>query len=92
MSIKLEQNTDKKEKLLPRYRVLLHNDDHNVMEYVAYCLIKIMLITKEEAIERMLEAHKTGVSLLKIEPFEPAEFHRDQLRSCGLVASIEPEK
>ena len=39
----------------------------------------------------MLEAHKNGVALCAVEPFEQAEFHRDQLISFSLTATIEPE-
>jgi ATP-dependent Clp protease adapter protein ClpS len=39
----------------------------------------------------MLEAHRNGSALCAIEPLEQAEFHRDQLTSFSLIATIEKE-
>lgn len=78
-----------KSELCPRYRVLLHNDDVNAMDYVAYCVARVFALEWADAWAIMSEAHHTGIGLCTIEPFEPAEFHRDQLRSFGLDSTIE---
>lgn len=91
MGISTKKNTDTKKELLPKYRVFLHNDDYNVMEHVIVSLVKVFRISVVEATTLMLEAHKGGTALCRVEPYEPAEFHRDQMQSLGLVASIEPE-
>ena len=75
----------------PLYRVLLHNDDVNDMSYVVRSLREVFRFGRMEATAIMLEAHTTGVALCKVEPLEPAEFHRDQLQACGLTSTIEPE-
>ena len=75
--------------LCPRYRVLLHNDSVNEMEYVARCVARVFALEWGEAWAVMSEAHNTGVGLCTVEPFEPAEFHRDQLRSFDLDSTIE---
>jgi ATP-dependent Clp protease adaptor protein ClpS len=77
--------------LIPRYKVLLHNDDQNSMDHVVRVLMQVFKFEKEECERIMLEAHHNGVALCIVEPLEQAEFHRDQLRSFSLIATIEPE-
>lgn len=77
--------------LSPLYRVLLHNDDINTMDHVVRSLIQVFRFDVAEATAVMREAHEKGVALCAREPKERAEFHRDQLRSFSLAASIEPE-
>lgn len=76
---------------LPRFKVLLHNDDHNTMEYVVRVIQKLTPLSKEEAVLRMREAHETGVSLLLVTHKERAELYVEQFASCGLTTTIEPE-
>jgi len=76
---------------IPRYKVLLHNDDNNSMDYVVLSLMQVFRFAKEECERIMLEAHRNGVALCVVEPLEPAELHRDQLYSLTLIATIEPE-
>ncbi|HOW19175.1 MAG TPA: ATP-dependent Clp protease adaptor ClpS [Phycisphaerae bacterium] len=78
-------------KELPRYRVLLHNDDHNEMGYVVGVIRKLTPLTKEEATMRMWEAHTSGVALLLVTHKERAELYVEQFASCGLTVTIEPE-
>ncbi|MGB9623611.1 MAG: ATP-dependent Clp protease adaptor ClpS [Phycisphaerae bacterium] len=78
-------------KELPRYRVLLHNDDHNEMSYVVGVIRKLTPLTKEEATMRMWEAHTSGVALLLVTHKERAELYMEQFASCGLTVTIEPE-
>ena len=76
---------------IPRYKVLLHNDDVNSMEHVVKALRQVFRFELEECVRIMLEAHDQGVALCAVEPLEQAELHRDQLVSFSLVATIEPE-
>ena len=76
---------------IPRYKVLLHNDDVNSMEHVVKALRQVFRFEVEECVRIMLEAHDRGVALCAVEPLEQAELHRDQLVSFSLVATIEPE-
>ncbi len=76
---------------MPRYRVLLHNDDVNSPEHVVEALRQVFRFETEECVRIMLEAHTQGVALCIVEPLEQAELHRDQLISFSLVATIEPE-
>ncbi len=82
---------ERQQALIPRYKVLLHNDDKNSMEHVMMALKRVFKFDDEECARIMLEAHKKGVALCTIEPYEQAELHRDQLISFSLTATIEPE-
>ena len=76
----------------PRWKVLLHNDDEHDMLYVVQSLRKAVPgLTVTEATEIMLEAHFTGVGLVKVAPREEAEYYEDRIKTFGLGASIEPE-
>jgi ATP-dependent Clp protease adaptor protein ClpS len=76
---------------MPRYKVLLHNDDVNSMDHVVKALRQVFRFDLEECVRIMIEAHDKGIALCIVEPLEQAELHRDQLRSFSLVATIEPE-
>jgi ATP-dependent Clp protease adaptor protein ClpS len=78
-------------RLLPPYRVILHNDDHNSMDHVVRSLIQcVPSLTIEAAVEIMLTAHEHGQATVIECPKEAAEHYRDGLESCGLTATIEP--
>jgi len=76
---------------IPRYKVLLHNDDMNTMEHVVKVLMRVFKFKQEICEVIMMEAHHKGVALCTIEPLEQAELHRDQLISYSLISTIEPE-
>ena len=86
-----KNKTDEKTRHVPMYKCLLHNDDHNTMEHVAAVVQKVFAFNMLDSIAIMKEAHKTGIALCKVEVFEQAEFHCEQMQSYGLVASFEPE-
>ena len=76
--------------ILPPWSVILHNDDHNGMDYVVAALVKSVPSLKvPDAIHIMLEAHTEGQAVVITCPLEPAELYRDRLRSFGLGATIE---
>jgi ATP-dependent Clp protease adaptor protein ClpS len=77
-------------RLLPPFRVLLHNDDKNSMDHVAESIVMLTPLQIQEAVERTLEAHHTGVSLLLVTHKERAELYVEQFRSRHLTVSIEP--
>src|SRR5512143_20870 len=76
---------------IPLYKVLLHNDDKNTMDYVIRVLVSVFRFGLPECERIMLEAHRNGIALCTFEPLEQAELHRDQIRSYSLIATIEPE-
>jgi ATP-dependent Clp protease adaptor protein ClpS len=76
---------------IPLYKVLIHNDDVNTMEHVVGALMQVFKLERQACERIMIEAHDNGLALCTVEPFEKAEFHRDQLQSFSLFATIEPE-
>ncbi len=83
--------TERETATIPRYRVLLHNDDVNTMDHVVKVLMRVFKFQQEKCEAIMMEAHHNGVALCTIEPLEQAELHRDQLISFSLISTIEPE-
>lgn len=77
--------------LLPPWKVLLHNDDKNDMLFVVETIVALTPLNPDQAIQRMKEAHKTGVSLLLITHKERAELYMDQFKSKGLTVTIEQD-
>jgi ATP-dependent Clp protease adaptor protein ClpS len=79
-----------KPRTLPPYKVLLHNDNRNDMEHVVRVICQLTALSTEEAIQRMLEAHNSGVALLLTTHKERAELYVEQFASCGLTVTAEP--
>ena len=76
----------------PKYKVLLHNDPVNSMEYVTISLREVVpQLSEQDALAIMLEAHNTGVGLVIVCDLEPAEFYSESLKSKGISSSIEKE-
>ncbi len=81
------------QKIAPRYRVLLHNDEFNGMEYVVECLVStVPSLTAPQAIDIMMQAHTSGKGLVIICELEHAEFYCETLCSKGLTSTIEPDE
>jgi ATP-dependent Clp protease adaptor protein ClpS len=76
---------------IPLYKVLLHNDDVNTMEHVIKALMLVFKFERTRCENIMMEAHRNGLAVCRIEPLEQAELHRDQLISFSLAATIEKE-
>lgn len=80
-------------KLAPRYRVLLHNDDFNPMEYVVQTLMQtVPSLTQPQAVNIMMEAHTNGLGLVITCALEHAEFYCETLNNHGLSSTIEPDE
>ena len=80
----------RKPRQLPPFRVLLHNDDVNQVDHVVRSIMKLTPLELEEAIERTIEAHESGVALLLVTHKERGELYVDQFASVGLTVTIEP--
>jgi len=88
----IEKEQQRVRKPSPRYKVLLHNDPVNSMEYVVSTLRQVVpSLSEQDAIAVMLEAHNTGVGLVIVCDIEPAEFYCETLKAKGLTSTIEPE-
>jgi len=89
----MEKAPERVRKTSPRYKVLLHNDPVNSMEYVVTTLRQVVpSLSEQDAIAVMLEAHNTGVGLVIVCDLEPAEFYCETLKAKGLTSTIEPEE
>ncbi|GMY18314.1 ATP-dependent Clp protease adapter protein CLPS1, chloroplastic isoform X3 [Fagus crenata] len=81
----------KSRKTAPPYRVILHNDNYNKREYVVQVLMKVIPgMTLDIAVNIMQEAHYNGLAVVIICAQADAEDHCMQLRSNGLLSTIEP--
>ena len=88
----MEKAPERVRKLSPRYKVLLHNDPVNTMEYVVNTLRQVVpQLSEQDAMAVMIEAHNTGVGLVIVCDLEPAEFYCETLKAKGLTSTIEPE-
>ncbi len=83
--------TKPRPRLLPPFRVLLHNDEVNTMEHVILTIMKLMGSPVEDAVEKTIEAHNTGVALLLVTHKERAELYQEQFATFKLTVTIEPE-
>ena len=88
-----KSSTSTVRKPAPRYRVLLHNDDFNSMEYVVQTLMQTVAgMTQPQAVNIMMEAHTNGVGLVITCALEHAEFYCETLCNHGLTSTIEPDE
>ena len=93
MSVETLEKRSTTRKLAPRYRVLLHNDDFNSMEYVVQVVMQtVPSITQPQAISIMMEAHTNGMALVITCAQEHAEFYCETLKNHGLTSTIEPDE
>ena len=93
MSVETLEKRSTVRKLAPRYRVLLHNDDVNSMEYVVGVLLKtVPNLTQPQAVNIMMEAHSNGIALVIVCELEHAEFYCETLKTHGLTSTIEPDE
>lgn len=75
---------------LPPWKVLLHNDDVNSVDFVINTIVALTPLKKQEAELRTKEANDKGLALLLTTHKERAELYKDQFESKGLTVTIEP--
>jgi ATP-dependent Clp protease adaptor protein ClpS len=77
---------------LPPWKVLLHNDDVNMLEDVVTAIQQLCKLNHIQALQRTLEAHHQGLALLITTHREHAELLCEQFESKLLTVTIEPER
>lgn len=87
-----KRSTSSDKKFAPRYKVLLHNDDFNSMEYVVQTLMQTVGLSQPQAVNVMMEAHHSGIALVITCALEHAEFYCESLKNHGLTSTIEPDE
>ncbi len=80
-----------KPRMLPPWKVLLHNDAFNDMAYVVETIRMLTPLGEHEAIERMLEAHHRGLALLLTTHRERAELYGQQFASRRMTVTVEQQ-
>lgn len=80
-------------KMLPPYKVILHNDDVNSAPDVVRRIMEFVHLDKLEAENKTLEAHQEGQSVLIITHKERAELIMDQFSGCvpHIIVTIEAD-
>ncbi len=73
---------------LPPWNVYLHNDEINEIIYVVKTVRHLTPLGKEESINRTLEAHHHGKSLLLTTHQERAELYVQQFSTRNLTVTI----
>jgi ATP-dependent Clp protease adaptor protein ClpS len=91
--------TKKKESLKkpPLFRVLFHNDNYTTMEFVVFVLRSVFHKTESDAVQIMLNVHKTGFGVAGVYTREVAETKVERTHALAkeheypLKLSLEPE-
>jgi len=88
----IDREVQRVRKTSPKYKVLLHNDPVNTMDYVVETLRQVVpQLSEQDALNIMLETHNSGVGLVIVCDLEPAEFYSESLKAKGLTSTIELE-
>ena len=88
----IDREVQRVRKLSPKYKVLLHNDPVNTMDYVVDTLRQVVpQLSEQDALNIMLETHNNGVGLVITCDLEPAEFYCESLKAKGLTSTFELE-
>ena len=86
------RQSETKRKNSPLYKVILHDDPVNTIEYVAVCIKRIMGYSAERAVQITMEVHMTGSSVVTVCDIEPAEHYCECFKSKGLTSTIEKDE
>ena len=88
----IDREVQQVRKKSPRYKVLLHNDPINTMDFVVTTLKQVVpQLSEQDALNIMLETHNNGIGLVIVCDIEPAEFYSESLKAKGLTSTIEIE-
>ncbi|MFL5338600.1 MAG: ATP-dependent Clp protease adaptor ClpS [Gemmataceae bacterium] len=75
---------------LPPYRVVLANNAAQALMFVVQTVMELTRFCREEATQKMWEAHHCGRSQLLVTHLERAELYVEQFAERGLLVTIEP--
>lgn len=82
----------KPHKPLPRWRIVLHNDEVNYIEDVVEAIVTLTPLKTTEAQLKTQRAHKNGAAALLTTHRERAELYVQQFASHRLTVTAEPER
>lgn len=87
--VTVESEVEVEESLDVPWKVVVHNDPINLMDYVTKVFMRVFGYPREKAEKHMMEVHQRGRSILWTGPRERAEFFVEQLHAHLLMATIE---
>ena len=87
--VESDAEVDVEETLDIPWKVVVHNDPINLMDYVTKVFMRVFGFPREKAERHMMEVHQLGRSILWIGARERAEFYVQQLHVHLLMATIE---
>lgn len=79
----------KQSRELPRYKVVLHRDDNDLM-FVVRSVMELLRFPRAEATHKMWEAVHRGSSVLLTTYLERAELYAQEFGEKGMKVSVEP--
>ena len=91
-----DADVEERTRLLPPWRVVLHDDPVTTMEFVVELLVSVFGKPPVEAVRLMLEVHHGGAATITVCPQERAELYVEQVvslsrgRGFPLAATAEP--
>jgi ATP-dependent Clp protease adaptor protein ClpS len=81
-----------KPRLLPPFRLVLHNDEVNDMEDIVDAIVELTPLSTQEAELKMIEAHRTGAAVLLATHKERGELYVDQFATMRINTSLESDE
>lgn len=93
MTATQEATRKNKTHVLPRWKVILHNDDVNHALDVAKAIVRIVGLSMADAVTKTMQAHEEGHAILIVTHKEKAELYMEQFTSHvpPITVTIEPE-
>ncbi|MGH2367379.1 MAG: ATP-dependent Clp protease adaptor ClpS [Chloroflexota bacterium] len=91
----VEQDFDREvlRRLLPPYKVIVHNNNFNTFDEVIKILIKAVPgMTRDRAAALATEIHTTGAAVPYVGPKERAEAVAAVIRTIGIKVTVEPDE
>ncbi len=90
-------DTAVKQRLIPLFWVVMHNDPVTTMEFVVDILINSFGFDNDRALEAMYSIHNNGLERIVLMPLERAEFKVESVHATAraqgfpLTCTLEPE-
>ena len=75
---------------LPKYRVVLHNDQVHTFDEVEAALMEAVGLDSNTATDVVIETHLFGKRTVKVAHLEFAELVAERLQGHGLAVTVEP--
>ncbi len=75
---------------LSQYNLVLHRDSGQSLLFVIKTVMELTRFCREEAANRMWQAHHVGQSVVLAAHLERAELYAEQFAERGLAVTVEP--